>query len=105
MNRLIIIGNGFDIAHGVKSKYEDFLLWYLMSKVRTLDKDTPDVDRLCTIKVKEKYENSYYVPTLPEFKGVENYIDFIKSFEDSGYHVITHSGFFQSIMEQERWVD
>ncbi len=28
MNRLIIIGNGFDIAHGLKTKYSDFLSAY-----------------------------------------------------------------------------
>lgn len=29
MNRLIIVGNGFDLAHGLKTSYEDFLLWLL----------------------------------------------------------------------------
>lgn len=28
LNRLIIIGNGFDLAHGLKTKYSDFLSWY-----------------------------------------------------------------------------
>lgn len=28
-NRLIIIGNGFDIAHGLKTKYSDFIEWLL----------------------------------------------------------------------------
>jgi len=29
MNRLILIGNGFDLAHGLKTSYNDFILWYL----------------------------------------------------------------------------
>ncbi|WP_159636952.1 AbiH family protein [Sphingobacterium composti Ten et al. 2007 non Yoo et al. 2007] len=29
MNRLILIGNGFDLAHGLKSRYKDFIFWYL----------------------------------------------------------------------------
>jgi hypothetical protein len=29
MNRLIIVGNGFDLAHGIKTGYNDFMLWYL----------------------------------------------------------------------------
>lgn len=33
MNRLIIIGNGFDLANGLKTSYEDFLVWYLKSKI------------------------------------------------------------------------
>ncbi|HEY9002707.1 MAG TPA: AbiH family protein [Mucilaginibacter sp.] len=29
MNRLILIGNGFDLAHGLKTDYNSFILWYL----------------------------------------------------------------------------
>jgi len=28
MNRLILIGNGFDLAHGLKTSYNDFIKWY-----------------------------------------------------------------------------
>lgn len=28
MNRLILIGNGFDLAHGLKTSYKDFIYWY-----------------------------------------------------------------------------
>lgn len=33
MNRLIIIGNGFDLAHGLKTSYHDFVLNYLKDKI------------------------------------------------------------------------
>lgn len=29
MNRLILVGNGFDLAHGLKTSYKDFIFWYL----------------------------------------------------------------------------
>jgi hypothetical protein len=29
MNRLILMGNGFDLAHGLKTSYKDFIIWYL----------------------------------------------------------------------------
>ncbi|WP_164111994.1 MULTISPECIES: AbiH family protein [Sphingobacterium] len=29
MNRLILIGNGFDLAHGLRTTYKDFIFWYL----------------------------------------------------------------------------
>ncbi|MGX5690346.1 AbiH family protein [Arcticibacter tournemirensis] len=29
INRLILLGNGFDLAHGMKTSYTDFILWYL----------------------------------------------------------------------------
>ena len=28
MNRIVIIGNGFDLAHGLKTSYKDFINWY-----------------------------------------------------------------------------
>ena len=28
MNRIIIVGNGFDLAHNLKTKYEEFINWY-----------------------------------------------------------------------------
>lgn len=28
INRLILVGNGFDLAHRMKTKYSDFILWY-----------------------------------------------------------------------------
>ena len=28
MNRVVLIGNGFDLAHGLPTKYEDFINWY-----------------------------------------------------------------------------
>ena len=30
INRLVIIGNGFDLAHGLKTSYKDFIKWYLV---------------------------------------------------------------------------
>ncbi|MBO7224693.1 MAG: hypothetical protein J6V35_02135 [Bacteroidales bacterium] len=31
MNRIIIVGNGFDLAHGVKTSYKDFIEWYFVN--------------------------------------------------------------------------
>lgn len=28
MNRIILVGNGFDLAHGLKTSYKDFIGWY-----------------------------------------------------------------------------
>lgn len=36
MNKLIIIGNGFDLAHGLPTKYSDFVVWYLKKSFESL---------------------------------------------------------------------
>ena len=35
-NQLIIIGNGFDLAHGLKTTYHDFFIWYLNKIVKSV---------------------------------------------------------------------
>jgi len=58
MNRLVLIGNGFDLAHGLKTSYKNFVLWYwdqwghrlLNSLERT------DADGLCSFKIKDNIE-------------------------------------------------
>ena len=34
MNRIVLIGNGFDKAHGLQTGYEDFINWYWDTRVR-----------------------------------------------------------------------
>lgn len=40
MNRIILIGNGFDLAHGLKTRYEHFIDWFWeQEKVKFLNQD------------------------------------------------------------------
>lgn len=36
MNKLIIIGNGFDLAHGYATRYTDFILWLVKDELKKL---------------------------------------------------------------------
>ena len=60
MNRLIIIGNGFDIAHGFKTSYKDFINWYCNQRIDSFVGNTTKVskDCLCKITIKEKSDIS-----------------------------------------------
>ena len=49
MNRLVLLGNGFDLAHGLKTSYKDFLLWYLKTSFRTAYQDDSFADNLLEI--------------------------------------------------------
>ena len=37
MNRIIIVGDGFDLAHNLKTKYEDFINWYWSKWLKLLN--------------------------------------------------------------------
>lgn len=54
MNRLIIIGNGFDLAHGLETSCKSFVLHYL-SKVWTRLSDGSYNDRLLSIRRSTEY--------------------------------------------------
>lgn len=44
INRLIIIGNGFDLAHSMKTKYKDFINGYLRQRIESFgEKDSEDL--------------------------------------------------------------
>lgn len=51
MNRLVLIGNGFDLAHGLKTRYEDFFYWYWRQCVGGFVNNHTDVseDLLCKL--------------------------------------------------------
>ena len=55
MNRLILIGNGFDLAHGLKTKYADFIEWYWNERGKRLLRGSGRSfdDGICSFKLKE----------------------------------------------------
>ncbi|MFW2135979.1 AbiH family protein [Chryseobacterium sp. TY4] len=49
MNRLVLIGNGFDLAHGMKTSYHDFILNYLKEAFRGVFKGNNYEDNLIKV--------------------------------------------------------
>lgn len=95
MNKLVIIGNGFDLAHGLKTSYKDFVLWYINKKFKT--KDRHEDGDLITIST-----NYIYVA----FKSLDEYFRRI----DYQFKVNTIDNFFDLILNQMKendfnWVD
>ena len=73
MNRLILIGNGFDLAHGLKTSYADFIDWYWREWGKRLLTSTnrKESDQLCSFKLKDSVKLAgwylvwgYYYSTL-----------------------------------------
>lgn len=119
MNRLVIIGNGFDMAHGLKTSYKDFINWYWDRRVDAFVGNITKVseDSLCKLAIKDSpnlscwnvfaFDNSYF----KDIRGNRTC---------SGYEVITElqkypdifsvdsTPFFGTILqsiETKGWVD
>lgn len=60
MNRLVIIGNGFELAHGLKTSYNDFIDWYWGQRINRLSllHAKEDGDLLCKLSIKDNKDFS-----------------------------------------------
>lgn len=94
MNRLILIGNGFDLAHGLKTSFKDFIHSYLIECVNTFQQKNSYKDEL--IEISAKYYN-YPFATRYEINSEHIHViinDLIKSSE---FEFIFKSPFFEKI--------
>jgi len=64
MNRLIIIGNGFDLAHGLKTSYQDFIKWFLAKSLTDLQSGTHNP--LFHVGALHLYMAAFQTPITPE---------------------------------------
>lgn len=110
MNRLVIIGNGFDMAHGLKTSYMDFINWYWDQRVYGFIGKTSNVsqDCLCKLVIKETNDiscwnafaasNSYFFKDLYQkerYSGSE-VIQEIKQHPE--IFMVEYSPFFKTIL-------
>lgn len=110
MNRLVLIGNGFDLAHGLKTRYEDFFYWFWEQRVNAFlhDSEKESCDVLCKL-INLQYDSWLisltYDMTLKHGDGKEIY-NHLVSKTDS--FKLEFSPFFDRIrkcIETKGWVD
>lgn len=119
MNRLVLIGNGFDLAHGLKTSYVDFINWYWEQRLTAmLTEDSPiSDDCLCKLEIKNTKEcsswfNFFLSSSLRDVMTKEwmyTPLEIISAFkENTDDFVVTYSPFFGTILqsiETRGWVD
>lgn len=90
MNRLIIIGNGFDLAHGMKTSYYDFLLDYLKNSFSQAIQNGRFKDNLIDI-----YKPPYV--RTPDLESLKTISDYISSFKPKANNT---SAFFEGYVNE-----
>ena len=72
MKRLVLIGNGFDLAHGLHTSYADFINWYWDQRMRGFQNNHSRVseDPLCHFKI--KYDDTWNTFAFAYSKGYFN---------------------------------
>jgi Bacteriophage abortive infection AbiH len=111
MNRLIIIGNGFDLAHGLKTRYSDFMLDYLKRLPSKIDyrkryqvSDLILKDDLFELTM----SNSGYYMVEPNLNNLFTVNDVRTEFSRNGIRVESPYNFISSLLmgfSTQNWVD
>ena len=111
MNRLVLIGNGFDLAHGLKTSYKDFIYWYWKQRVLSLrsfcQERSDDGLCICTIHGYPTWFQYYYLCSTP-FLTITEDKDYYKVFLSKRDYKIKYNPLFERIhksIDTKGWVD
>ena len=116
MNRIIIVGNGFDLAHQLATRYEDFINWYWEDRGSYLVGSFSNHidDGLCSFKLKEEvglagwyYIWGWHYRISPRDYSLRDLVEVAKT-DTKVCEFTVHSIFFTEIcksIEEKGWVD
>lgn len=116
MNRIIIVGNGFDLAHQLATKYEDFINWYWEDRGSYLVGSFSNHidDGLCSFKLKEEVclkgwalVWQWHYRISPRDYSLRDLVEVAKT-DTKVCEFTVHSIFFTEIcksIEEKGWVD
>ncbi|MDY0932986.1 AbiH family protein [Chryseobacterium sp. CFBP8996] len=102
MNRIILIGNGFDLAHGMKTSYGDFIDDYWKTKKQEMFDDY----------MGKKYQDDCIsIDRVPNIRFIEpenDYQSILRSLEHTGNKITYKNEFFNKLNQNKsslNWVD
>lgn len=110
MNRLVIIGNGFDLAHNLETKYENFIYWYWKQRVSGLYNvhSTTSTDPLCTLEIIGTEWSIFYYQNSVQLKELDGKTLYQLIDRSKDKFTIRYTPFFGNIhksIETKGWVD
>ncbi|MDZ7778212.1 MAG: AbiH family protein [Bacteroidales bacterium] len=100
MNRIVLIGNGFDLAHGMPTRYQDFLDDFWKSTTTEMKKENPRSNH---------YENNYLdIQNIPYNLPPDSTYKTFKKYSDFQLRIEFKNRFLKIISEKTHlstWVD
>jgi hypothetical protein len=107
MNRLIIVGNGFDLAHGLETSYSHFIKNYLTEIVNKFYVENKYEDKYITVKF--NFSNYTNGKELKPIEPTDAFLKFKELQENTNVKVINSSKILRQILSLEsdtlNWVN
>jgi hypothetical protein len=70
MNRIILIGNGFDLAHDLKTSYRDFINWFWEKEIKRIQQNSETQFAIPHLHIKN-YEDNIVKIVNPQYQYTE----------------------------------
>jgi Bacteriophage abortive infection AbiH len=102
-NKLVLVGNGFDLAHGLKTSYKDFLDWYMCDAFKIFLENENYNDRL--IEIKNEYSGMNF-KSQTQFTRLEEALNFFDG--NRNQSIFYNSNFFKALLDRyssNNWID
>ena len=93
MNRIILIGNGFDLAHGLKTRYADFIDWFWKEEMKDFcpSKDKKDNEPQQKKNIGNAYEDDFIKAKIDNWTDVGKFKKQIEEYRNNFLRVIEQS--------------
>ncbi|OXA76300.1 Bacteriophage abortive infection AbiH [Flavobacterium aquidurense] len=101
MNRIILIGNGFDLAHGMKTSYKDFINDYWVNTISDIRSSTERVFENSEFSINKKPPGAY-------LSSITTFEELSKILESGGSSLTFKNKFLEEINKKKQiqnWVD
>lgn len=103
MNRLILVGNGFDLAHSLKTSYGNFIENFWKNELLPLSKNYLSKLENNIFCIQCNYVNQIIPQQITDYKSL---IESLKN--DNSFNINYHNRFFEKLMNpysDKNWVD
>lgn len=108
MNHIYIIGNGFDISHGLPTRYSEFIIWYMWKKCCEIC----DTSQVFGVKYDDGLISYYWdrpvsisSTSTAKFSSTSDLRTRLKKYTDQKFLSIKYSPFLKTIIGEVWWVD
>lgn len=110
MNRLVLIGNGFDIAHGLETRYSDFIKWFWEKQINEfIDAFNDNSDLWENDFIRVTKSSILYIKNKDSvLKNIKNYNEFITFLNQKNIKLLLLNRFLHKINSEyinKEWVD